>query len=77
MEALPPKGGSATGYVRNTPSHLRCEAASGSNPNSGAEGGGVGNPTTPFTRDAMNSMKGPLRNRPPDFSAAYMHEIDP
>ena len=34
-------------------------------------------PRPPFTCDAMNSMKGPFRNRPPDFSAAYMHEIDP
>ena len=24
--------------------------------------GGVGNPTTPFTRDAINSMKGPLKS---------------
>jgi len=39
--------------------------------------GGVGDPTTPFTRDAMNSMKGPLRNRPPDFSAAHIRETNP
>ncbi len=36
-----------------------------------------GNPTTPFTRDAMDSMKGPLRKRPPRFSAAHIREIGP
>ena len=39
---------------------------------------GVGEiPRPPFTRDALNSMKRPLKIRPPDFSAAHIREIDP